>query len=120
MVKKVFAKICNIILHVFPNSKIYFIGLHPDPRMQESLANLKFETIREALRGHAMENNVCSTYFAIDETEFDCDENCECQLCQLKIKVYQSFMRLPRFVKVYRTRDFRSNSSRLMLLCIVT
>ena len=72
------------------------IGLHPDPRMQESLANLKFETIREALRGHSMENNVCSTYFTVDETEFDCEEGCECQLCQLRLKIYQSFMRLPR------------------------
>ena len=77
------------------------IGLHPDPRMQESLANLKFEKIREALRGHAMENNVCSTYFAVDETEFDCcdDQHCECQLCQLKTKIYQSLMRLPRMGK---------------------
>ena len=43
-----------------------------------------------------MENNVCSTYFTVDETEFDCEEGCECQLCQLRLKIYQSFMRLPR------------------------
>ena len=85
-------------------------ALHPDSRMQESIANMKFEVIREALRGQAMENNVCQTYFAIDETELEsnscsCSDNdnpprsclpCECHICQMKIKIYHLLMRLPR------------------------
>ena len=74
--------------------------LHPDSRAQEGQANLKFEVIREALRGQAMEKNVCQTFFALDELEIDDqDHDCEgscCQFCQLKLKVYHLSLRLPR------------------------
>lgn len=76
-------------------------GLHVDPRMQESIANLKFEDIRVALRGQPMEHNVCQTYFAIDEAncskhdEESGSRSCECQLCQLRIKIFHALMRLP-------------------------
>ena len=76
--------------------------LHPDFRAQEGQANLKFEVIREALRGQAMEKNVCQTFFALDELDLETDDQdqhfCEgcCQFCQLKLKVYHLSLRLPR------------------------
>ena len=76
--------------------------LHPDFRAQEGQANLKFEVIREALRGQAMEKNVCQTFFALDvldlETDVQDQHFCEgcCQFCQLKLKVYHLSLRLPR------------------------
>ena len=76
--------------------------LHPDPRVQEGQANLKFEVIREALRGQAMERNVCQSFFALNEMDLETDEEhgcCEgncCQFCQLKSKVYHLSFRLPR------------------------
>ena len=85
-------------------------SLHSDLQMQESIANFKFESIREALRGQAMENNVCQTYFAVDENQESenccCNSDiqdlskenlaCECPLCQMKLKIYQTITRLPR------------------------
>ena len=84
-------------------------SLHSDLQMQESIANFKFESIREALRGQAMENNVCQTYFAVDEnqeSENCCNSDiqdlskenlpCECPLCQMKLKIYHTITRLPR------------------------
>ena len=89
-------KFANNILIIGTNRS----NLHPDPRIQESMANLKFEVIREALRGRGMANNVCQTYYAIDEENNFCDENfsdnCECQLCQMRVKIFHSLMRLPR------------------------
>jgi hypothetical protein len=85
-------------------------SLHSDLQMQESIANIKFESIREALRGQAMENNVCQTYFAVDENQESenccCNSDiqdlskenldCECPLCQMKLKIYHTITRLPR------------------------
>ncbi len=73
-------------------------SLHHDTLMQESLSNLKFETIRNALRGQPMENNVCQTYFAVDENIICSPDEakCECQLCQMKVKLFHSLVRLPR------------------------
>ena len=77
-------KFCEIDINIFIKSRmktnneylnnIIIVGtnrasLHSDSQMQESMANFKFETIREALRGQAMENNVCQMYFAVDETQ---------------------------------------------------
>lgn len=85
----------NLIHHKSKSlNNIIIIGtnralLHADPRMQESMANIKFEAIREILRGQSMESNVCQTYFAIDENATEMDSS-------LKMKIFHALMRLPR------------------------
>ena len=60
-------------------------------------SNLKFEQIREGLRGQAAESCVCTTFFTTEAKPCSQDPNCHCQLCKLRMKVFHSVMKLPRF-----------------------
>ena len=76
-------------------------SLHSDSQMQESMANFKFETIREALRGQAMENNVCQMYFAVDETH----ESDHCQNQEMDVNEFSkgtTITKLTLHVKVIK------------------